>query len=133
MPNGHERKEYGGHKYSGHDGRNDCTRGCGCWVGSSNSGGPLGLDPFGTCPNNPVDGIRREGNTDYYDVVETRIRDLESRLYHAETFLKEVDPDKAKLADELALDNMRVRKFRVIFEDIQALLKRAREVDEKPI
>ena len=123
MPNGHDRKEYGGHKYSGHDGRNDCAHGCGCWVGSFNSGGPLGLDPFGTCPNNPVDGVRREGNTDYYDVVESRIRDLESRLYQAEAFLKKVEPDKVKLADELARAKTELAKKNLILQEVGRLLK----------
>jgi DNA-directed RNA polymerase subunit RPC12/RpoP len=48
----------GGHWYPGcEDDDNfftsDCEHGCGCWMGSSNSGGPKGVDQFGACPENP--------------------------------------------------------------------------------
>ena len=103
MPNGHGPKEYGGHKYANHDGTSDCEHGCGCWMGPARSGGPTGLDPFGTCPNNPTDGKLLGGNADYDCVVTERIRNLSSRLYQAEDQLKRVSPDKTKLADELTL------------------------------
>lgn len=41
----------GGHKYD-KDGTSDCAFGCGCWMGGTRSGGSV--DPFGKCPNNPV-------------------------------------------------------------------------------
>lgn len=102
MPNSNGKK-YGKHKYADHDGTSDCEFGCGCWAGPSRSGGPLGLDPmFGFCPNNPEDGERLGGNADYENVVNERIRNLESRVYRAETRLKRVRPSKKNLADELA-------------------------------
>lgn len=54
----------GGHNYPGRPGHDpdnpgecftsDCANGCGCWAGSSRSGGPAGVDPFGECPNAPA-------------------------------------------------------------------------------
>ena len=102
MPNGHDPKEYGEHKYSKGDGRIECRYSCGCWAGATTSGGPTGLDPFGTCPNNPKDGKRLGGNADYDHVVTERIRTLSFRLYKAEESLKRVSPSKVKLAGELA-------------------------------
>jgi len=48
----------GGHFYPGCEDpkdffTSDCKHGCGCWMGSSRSGGPDGVDPFGKCPENP--------------------------------------------------------------------------------
>lgn len=44
----------GTHYYPGAQGgqffTSDCANGCGCWMGSSRSGGPDGVDPFGKCP-----------------------------------------------------------------------------------
>ncbi|OGI29470.1 MAG: hypothetical protein A2288_01810 [Candidatus Moranbacteria bacterium RIFOXYA12_FULL_44_15] len=102
MPNGHEKKKHGGHDYGNREGTCDCKHGCGCWAGPSRSGGPVGLDPFGKCPSNPVDGKRRPGQIDYKDVVEQRIQDLETRLHQAEDRLRQVEPEKIKLAEELA-------------------------------
>jgi len=52
-----KRSNVGQHFYPGCQARNseefytsDCERGCGCWMGSSRSGGPEGIDPFGACP-----------------------------------------------------------------------------------
>ena len=87
MQNGHGDKEYGGHAYADHNGTSDCQRGCGCWMGPARSGGPTGLDPFGACPQNPADGKLLGGKADYDHVVTERIRNLESRLYAAETQL----------------------------------------------
>ncbi len=101
MPNGHGPKEYGGHKYANHDGTSDCEHGCGCSMGPYRSGGPTGLDPFGKCPKNPVDGKLLGGNVDYDHVVTERIDDLSSRLYKAEERLRRVSPSKANLVDEL--------------------------------
>jgi len=108
MPNGHGSKEYGPHKYADHDGTSDCEYGCGCWAGSTNSGGPLGLDPLGgKCPGNPTDGKFLKDqplagkNADYEKVVKQRINELERRAYAAEEKLKAVTPSKAKLAEQL--------------------------------
>jgi len=72
---------YGKHKYSDPvNGRSDCKYGCGCWVGSFSSDGPLGVDIFGLCPNNPMDGEPLRPNIDYEDVVKQRIKGLEKAL-----------------------------------------------------
>ena len=104
MPNGHGPKEYGEHEYEKFDGRRvDCKHGCGCWAGGFSSGGPIGLDPFGTCPGNPKDGKRLGGNQDYEHVVKDRIATLTSRVHQEEELLTQVDPDKMKLAEDLAI------------------------------
>ena len=36
----------------------DCSYGCGCWMGGSQSGGPEGIDPFGACPKAPKEEAR---------------------------------------------------------------------------
>jgi hypothetical protein len=82
MPNGYDHKKFGPHEYADHDGTSDCEHGCGCWMGPARSGGPLGVDPFGICPNNPLDGKRREGKTDYEDVVTQRIDGLTAENGH---------------------------------------------------
>lgn len=97
MPNGHGHKEYGKHKYANHDETSDCKHGCGCSMGDFTSGGPTGLDPFGTCPKNPKDGKLLGGSADYDHVVTERIRDLESRLCNAEERLKAVKPRRLSL------------------------------------
>lgn len=102
MPNGHGPKEYGRHKYAGHDGTSDCEYGCGCYMGPSRSGGPTGLDPFGKCPKNPTDGNFLGGKADYDHVVTERIKSLEIKLSEAEIQLKAVIPSKIKLTRELA-------------------------------
>ena len=100
MPNGHDpNKEYGPHDYP--EGSGNCKHGCGCWMGSSQSDGPIGLDPFGECPKNPRDGKFLGGLVDYRCVVEKRIRNLESRASTAETALEKVSPSKKKLAEKL--------------------------------
>jgi len=59
MPDGRSHKsydDYGPHDY-GEGGRtSDCKYGCGCWMGPVRSDGPPGIDPFGHCPDNPIDG-----------------------------------------------------------------------------
>ncbi|OGZ62686.1 MAG: hypothetical protein A2998_00500 [Candidatus Staskawiczbacteria bacterium RIFCSPLOWO2_01_FULL_37_25b] len=103
MPNGHlGNKEYGPHEYAGHEGTSDCKHGCGCWMGPSRSGGPVGLDPFGKCPKNPEDGNLLGGNEDYNGVVNQRIEELTSRMQRAEERLKRVSPTKKQMAEEIA-------------------------------
>ncbi len=102
MANGHGPKEYGPHEYADHGGTSDCKHGCGCWMGPTRSGGPTGLDPFGTCPGNPKDGKLLGGSADYDEVVSRRIDRLRTELYAAEQRLKRVSPSKTKLAQELA-------------------------------
>lgn len=57
------RRRFGEHYYPGcHDSAgfytSNCKFGCGCWMGSFRSGGPV--DPFGPCPKNPK--IKRKRN-----------------------------------------------------------------------
>lgn len=53
-----KRANIGSHFYPGCEGdgesfyTSDCEHGCGCWMGSSRSGGHEGVDQFGQCPNN---------------------------------------------------------------------------------
>ncbi len=102
MPNGYDlRKEYGSHKYADHGGTSNCEHTCGCWMGSSSSGGPLGVDPFGECPGNPKDGKPLGGKSDYEVVVKRRICHLERELFSAKELLKSVSPSKVKLAEEI--------------------------------
>ncbi|NQV00983.1 MAG: hypothetical protein HQ537_02595 [Parcubacteria group bacterium] len=86
MPNGRSHKsydDYGPHAYADHDGTSDCEYRCGCWAGPARSGGPIGISPFGHCPNNPLDGQKQSNNNDYEDCVNGRIQKLESELYEA--------------------------------------------------
>lgn len=101
-PNGDSMdKEYGEHKYADHGRTSDCEHGCECWMGPFNSGGPVGLNPFGECPNNPKDGERLGGERDYQLVVNRRIRNLEARAHGAEDLLKQVEPGTIELAKQL--------------------------------
>ncbi len=100
MPNGHGHKDYGKHKYP--EGGGNCLHGCGCDMHNFSSGGPVGLDPFGICPKNPIDGKFLGGDSDYQHVVEERISKLENRALTAETELRKVKPSEKKLADDLA-------------------------------
>ena len=122
MPNGHGPKEYGGHKYANPDGTSDCKHGCGCWMGPAHSGGPIGLDPGGTCPNNPTDGKLLGGNADYEHVVTERIQNLSSRLYGAENRLKRVSPSKVKLADELASAKTELAEKNRVLTELRRLI-----------
>lgn len=45
--------KYGSHDYGHKDGTSDCNYHCGCWMGPAHSGGPI--DPFGACPENPIE------------------------------------------------------------------------------
>ncbi len=128
MPNGHDySREYGKHDYGKCEGTCDCIYGCGCWMGSVMSGGPLGLDPFGECPGNPKDGKKLFGKDDYEIVVTRRIRGLESRLYQVEQeleVLKEIKKTpKAKMAERIKkLEAVLVEREKII-KDISKLAK----------
>jgi len=124
MPNGHGSKEYGKHKYVSGNGRSDCKFNCGCWVADSTSGGPLGLDPFGTCPGNALDGKLIGGQADYHHVVEQRIHDLEVRATAAEAKLKRVTPTKRELAKKLRATEAELEKKNQLLVTIQDALSR---------
>jgi len=52
-------EDIGGHKYDPNSG--DCEWGCGCWfVPHFGSGGHEGVDPIGTCPNNPLTKLKNQ-------------------------------------------------------------------------
>jgi hypothetical protein len=53
----------GGHIYAAGGYTSDCANGCGCWAGSSRSGGPDGIDPLGACPNaKPAEDLAQSVN-----------------------------------------------------------------------
>ena len=122
MPNGHGPKEYGKHKYADHGGTSDCEHKCGCWMGPARSGGPVGLDPFGICPANPVDGKFLGGNQDYEHVVTERICNMQTRLSVAENKLKSVEPSKVELAEKLASTEARLREAERVLEKVRDCL-----------
>ena len=64
MPNKKLSEDEGGHKYPPEvDGKDDhCLFNCGCSSTIAfGSDGPKGIDPLGTCPNNPIT-IKNIGN-----------------------------------------------------------------------
>lgn len=135
MPNGHGPKEYGGHEYTDRYGTSKCKHGCGCWVSSFDSGGPTGLDPFGWCPRNPKDGelLSWDGSADYDYVVTRRIRDLSSRLSHAEDRVESMRSNKLKLSkvklvDELAAAKAELKEMKADLGEKNRLLAKLRRL-----
>src|SRR5437899_339530 len=126
MPNGQEPKEYGPHKYNKQERPSHCEYGCGCWTESFRSGGPLGLDPFGTCPNNPTDGKLLGEDKDYEYVVNKRIEDLTLRAYNAEGRLKAVSPSQKKLARKLAILQEKLGKKELVIRQFRKILRKNR-------
>lgn len=122
MPNGDERREYGGHEYGPLGGTSDCKHWCGCWMGPARSGGPVGLDPFGTCPGNPKGGERLGGNRDYEYVVTERIENLESRLSSAEEELERLRPGKVELAKKLVETEQKLALSEGLLNEIRHVL-----------
>ncbi len=120
-PIGFEYKEYGRHDYDDHDGTSDCKNGCGCWMGPSRSGGPLGIDPGGICPHNPVDGKRLGDKRDYEYVVLDRIASAERRARDAEYRLAQTSPDKISLAENLEKSEQAVRRLQAAISQILAI------------
>jgi len=123
MPNGRSHKEYdnyGQHSYPDKEGTSDCSYGCGCWMGPARSDGPVGIDPFGHCPLNPIDGTFQEDNFDYEDCVNGRIRDLESKVYELHRFREIVEG--ARVRSRIALQKEIERIQQENFE-IKNLLK----------
>lgn len=118
----HFPKEYGDHKYNHNGGTVECEHGCGCWMSSTDSGGPTGLDPFGSCPKNPKDGALLGGTADYDSVVNERIRDLTYRLLDAEKRLERVSPSKTKLGMELAEAKRKLAACEELLADIRRLV-----------
>lgn len=123
MPNGHDySKEYGKHDYGKCEGTSDCEYGCGCWMGPARSGGPIGVDPFGECPNNPKDGKRLGGQADHEVVVTRRIRALESKLYNTEQELTELrkikNTTKAKMAQRIEVLEESLEKRNKLLKEI---------------
>jgi len=123
MPNGHESKEYGKHRYANYDGPSDCEFDCGCWKGPTRSGGPIGLDPSEDCPNNPKDGKLLGGDKDYDYVVTKQIQDLNTRLYKAEDHLKQMSLSKTKLVNELASVKEELFNKNQLLAKLQSLIR----------
>ena len=108
MPKGNvDNKYYGKHNYgvdtSG--GVVNCAYGCGCWIDDDGrrSGGPIGLDARGVCPNNSKDGIYLGGEHDYRRVVEMRIKHLEQQLKATKKQLKAARVKNSKLYEGLSV------------------------------
>jgi hypothetical protein len=104
-----DRKEYGPHTYRD-SGAGGCFNGCGCWIEGAAADGPIGLDPHGKCPRNPVDGKRlstaANPYADHAYVANQRIADLERRAAGAEEELAQskrllatIDASALKMAD----------------------------------
>ena len=101
---------FGPHEY--HDGMGDCS--CGAYMGSANSRAPLGIDPFGACPNNLIKIVEKEtdgmgapnnslkedlsGNIKFITIA--RIHMAESEVLTLTKKLEDVEPDKLTLAEE---------------------------------
>ena len=123
MPNGHDNsKEYGSHEY-GDKGTSNCRYECKCWMGPARSGGPIGLDPFGECPNNPKNGERLGGNDDYEIVVTRRIRALESQSYAGKQAIERLEEirqtPKAKLLERVEFLEEKLRKANDFFKNLK--------------
>ncbi|MDD2731754.1 MAG: hypothetical protein PHI53_01005 [Candidatus Pacebacteria bacterium] len=107
MPDGYKDKDYGDHRYNEiagdneYNGKTYCEHGCGCWIDSFGSGGPAGVDPLGSCPNNPKDGILIGGQGDYENFIKQRIAVLEARLRDLEGRLIRVTPTKTALSERI--------------------------------
>ena len=140
MPNGRIHRsldDFGFHDYGEGEGTVDCKFGCGCWIGPTRGGGPVGLDhsTFGHCPNNPKQGESRPKD-DYEDCVIGRIRDLEERLHKAQEAERIVKQAKAgtkigilKEMKKLKEQNARLRGLqRQILSGLEALLAKTREL-----
>jgi hypothetical protein len=122
-------KPYGEHEYK-KDTTSDCVHGCGCWMGMAHSGGPIGLDPFGECPNNPTDGKRSSPSVDHEIVVERRmikykdeISTLQAENRELKKKLESVEPDKKELASTNVTLKSILEKTRQEFIDIEKALK----------
>lgn len=126
MPNGHRPKAYSSHDYPNYPNKHDtsdCSHGCGCWMGPCRSGGPIGIDPFGFCPKNPLDGKLLGGDSDIENVVRQRIASLESRARAAEDSLKAVEPSKKNLAAALRNSKREVHDLREAIRKIKEIVR----------
>jgi len=131
MPNGlpHD-KEYGPHEYPEAPHRtSDCKYGCGCSAGPTMSHGPLGLNPFGECPQNPKDGVLLGGDDDYRCVVERRIRHLEKKASERDHFEKLAGTEKVEI--DRQLDEART-KFANIRNAFNHFKERMSEILDEP-
>ena len=114
--------DYGGHQYSeGHTGR--CS--CGCRMQRHSSSGPIGVDPFGNCPDNPKDKQRQAENHDYADLVNGRMAHLELRLKEASGAVKIVE--QAEKSTNIDL----VRQLEKSCQDIASLKMVLHQLESK--
>lgn len=91
-------------------------------MGPARSGGPLDLDPGGTCPNNPEDGKLLGGKEDYEEVVLQRIHNAEARAHQAEQDLRRVAPGERGLAEELAAKRILLMRYDQVVTEIRKIL-----------
>ncbi len=134
MPNGRKHKDYydyGPHEYPEADATFDCKYGCGCWAGPARSGGPAGIDPFGLCPNNPIDGQRQKENDDYEDIVNGRIQKLEREVQEGRRAIKLIEKarkeTKIDLAKRLKNAEKKLLNQKDIFRKINEMAQRIHE------
>jgi len=112
-------KPYGPHSYPDHGARKHCLYRCGCWKEESNSGGPVGLDPDGECPNNPTS--TQLSPKDYENVVNRRIAELKRLLAVAEGRLLLLDPSKDEMARTIIEQDGRIQYLENTFKEIHKL------------
>lgn len=131
MPNGHDyTKRYGSHKYDGGDGTGHCK--CGAWMGDARSDAPIGVDPFGECPENPLDG-GPTGTAGHEIVVKRRIMALVQRVHEAEKALKAeegssrlldlIKPEALKIKVELDMANRIITELSEKLERVKRALE----------
>lgn len=116
-------RRYGSHRYTGSTKVHECEYVCGCWKGPDGfSYGPIGLDPNGECPNNPVNGVRLDDDSDFQIVVLRRILSQERRIRELEKQLEQVDPGAIQLAEELRIVKAEMARASQRLRTIQDLL-----------
>jgi predicted nucleic acid-binding Zn-ribbon protein len=100
---------------------------------STHSGGPIGLDPFGECPNNPTDEKQSGKGVDHEIVVERRmikyqhvISTLQAENTELKKKLKDVEPSKEELASTNNTLKSVLEETRRDFTKIEETLKKIR-------
>jgi hypothetical protein len=121
--NGNKHKEYGKHKYPEPQGWGRCEYGCGCEMYHSSSHGRAGIDPFGTCPGNPVDGNLLGCERDRDLVITQRIEELESRAKEAELRWRSAEPGAKKLARQVEQLETWLDKHEQLLASLRNLVK----------
>jgi len=130
LMNGHTPRplsEFGMHLYPGGPHQtSDCSwkHVCGGWAGPSKSGAKPGINPLGKCPGNVPDEPR---STDYEDLVDGTITDLEAKLCAAIGELKKYQRSKDRTKRELLARAERAEaklaEYRTFFSNLRRQLR----------